>query len=65
MAVDADFYPGRQLIQGALPTHRTALAHGQFFMAAFHTLGPLIGRRAQATRAGAMAAFGRGRPGFF
>jgi hypothetical protein len=46
MSVEANLSPGRHLIEGALPTHRPALAYGSFFMAAFHALGPLIGLRA-------------------
>ena len=50
MAVEASFSPGWQLIEGAWPTDRTALACRQFLMAAFDTFGPLLGVSPQAPR---------------
>jgi len=60
MAVDAHLRAGRQLLEGALPTHRTALAHRSSLMATLDPVSAFIGISPEAAGAQAMAASGFG-----
>src|SRR5262249_14476965 len=60
-ASEAYLYARRQRIAGALTTHGPALPHRQLLMAAPGALRTTIRIGSQASRAGAMTAWGRGR----
>ena len=60
MAIDAHRTAGRQLVEGALTTHRTALPHRASLMVALNPLSARRSIRPEAAGAQAMAASGCG-----